>query len=144
MRYVTKTRPVNAMDQLFDSFFYGTPELADKPLYSSFPVDVVESDSSYVLTADLAGFTDDEVDITLNDGLLTIKASKMKQAEKSEEKKEEIKYLLRERISREYRRSFSLPKDADREAIKASLNNGLLDLTISKKPEVKPVSIKIN
>jgi len=144
MRYVTKTRPGNPMDQLLDSFFYGTSVPADKPLYSSFPVDVEERESSYVLTADLAGFSDDEVDITLNDGLLTITASKMKKAEKSGDKEEELKYLLRERINRKYRRSFSLPKDADREAIKASLKNGLLDLTIGKNPESKPVSIKIN
>ncbi|MBN2657347.1 MAG: Hsp20/alpha crystallin family protein [Spirochaetales bacterium] len=144
MRYVTNTRPVNTMDELLDSFFYGRPVPSQKPVYSSFPVDVEEQENSYVLVAELAGFKDEEVDITLNDGLLTITASRMKEAEKTDEPKEEVKYLLRERVSREFRRSFSLPKDADREAIKASLKDGLLYLAIGKKPEAKPVTIKIN
>lgn len=133
------------MDELFDSFFYGTPSRSQNAVvYSSFPVDVEEQENSYVLTAELAGFKDDEVEITLNEGLLTVTASRLKEAEKTDEQKEDVKYLLRERVNRQFKRSFSLPKDADREAIKASLKDGLLYLTIGKKPEAKPVTIKIN
>ena len=55
-----------------------------------------------------------------------------------------FKYLLKERAEGQYKRSFALPKDADREEIKASLKDGVLNLSIGKKPEAKPLSIKIN
>lgn len=143
MRYMTKTRPETMMDQIFDSMFYNAPQ--ESRVYSSFPVDITEENDQYVVHAELAGFNDDDVDITLNDNLLVISAEKIKQADKKEEKIENnSKYLLRERVERMYKRTFSLPKDSDRESIKASLENGLLYLTIGKKPEAKPVTIKIN
>jgi HSP20 family protein len=149
MRYMTKARPENMMDQIFDSMFYNTQEKSR--VYSSFPVDITEEDDRYVVNAELAGFNEGDVDITLNDNLLVISAERIKKADKKKdkEKKEELqekeyKYLLRERVERMHKRTFSLPKDADRETINASLKDGMLYLTIDKKPEAKPVSIKIN
>eukprot|EP01010_Urceolus_cornutus_P002135 NODE_2737_length_477_cov_187.039720_g2156_i0.p1 GENE.NODE_2737_length_477_cov_187.039720_g2156_i0~~NODE_2737_length_477_cov_187.039720_g2156_i0.p1 ORF type:complete len:142 (-),score=19.59 NODE_2737_length_477_cov_187.039720_g2156_i0:51-419(-) len=121
--------------------YYDSPVVNN--VYSSFPVNISEEDNQYLVTAELAGFNDDDVEITLNDNLLVISASKIKKADKKEKEKE-FKYLLRERVQRQYKRTFSLPKDSDREAIKASLKDGLLNLSIGKKPEAKPLSIKIN
>lgn len=138
MTYLTtKTRPVSVMDQLFDSMFYDKP--AVRNTWRAFSVDVIEDGDDYLVTAELPGFAEDEVEVTLNDNLMVITASK-----KGEEEKKEGRYLVRERSEGQYKRSFSLPKDADREAIKATLKDGVLNLTISKKPEAKPLSIKIN
>ena len=143
MRYLTKTRPESVMDQIFDSMFYDSP-VANK-VYSSFPVDITEEDNQYAVYAELAGFNDGDVEITLNDNMLVISAEKVKQADENKKDEEkEFKYLLKERVTRQYKRTFSLPKDADREAIKASLKDGMLNLAIGKKPEAKPVTIKIN
>ena len=144
---MTKTRPVNVMDQIFDSMFYDTPAI--KSTYRSFPVDITEEGDQYLVTAELPGFNDSDVDITLNDNLLVITASKIKEAEKTDKQKETVseeksKYLLKERSSGQYKRTFSLPKDVNREAIKATLKEGILNLSIDKKPEAKPLSIKIN
>lgn len=125
------------MDQLIDSMFYDTPSAVS---WRAFPVDVVEENDSYLVSAELPGFAEEEVEITLNDNLMVISANK-----KEEDKEENAsKYLIRERAEGQYKRSFSLPKDADREAIKATLKEGVLNVTISKKPEAKPMSIKIN
>lgn len=152
MRYMTtKTRPVSTMDQLMNSMFYDAPVV--NPGVKAFSVDVIEEGAQYLVTADLPGFSESEVDITLNDNLMVISASK-----KAEEKeasstsstdsgiRDEVKvnYLLRERAGGQYKRSFSLPDDADKEAIKAILKDGVLNLFISKKPEAKTLSIKIN
>ena len=143
MRYLTKTRPVTMMDHMFNSMYYDSP--AVNKVYSSFPVNITEEDDQYLVTAELAGFNDDDVEITLNDNLLVISASKMKKAEEGEKKEShETRYLLRERVQRQFKRTFSLPEDANRESIKASLKDGLLDLSIEKVPEAKPLSIKIN
>lgn len=141
MRYMTttKTRPVNVMDQLFDSMYYHTPSARSN--WKAFSVDVIEENDQYLVSAELPGFTEEEVDVTLNDNLMVITASRKKE-EGTEE--ESVKYLIRERVEGQYKRSFSLPKDADREAIKATLKEGVLNLSIGKKPEAKPMSIKIN
>jgi len=141
MRYMTttKARPVNVMDQLIDSMLYNTPSVSN---WRAFPVDVVEDGESYIVTAELPGFTEEEVDVTLNDNLMVISAGK--KSEDKEKEEESPRYLIRERSAGQYKRSFALPKDADRDSIKASLKEGVLNLTIGKKPEAKPMSIKIN
>lgn len=143
MRYVTKTRPVSTIDQLFDSMFYGTSALSE-PVYSSFPVNITEEGQGYALSAELPGYNDSDVEITLNDNILVITAEKIKKADEENGDGEDRKYLLRERVSRKYKRSFVLPENADRESINASLKDGLLQVTIGKKPEAKPLTIKIN
>jgi HSP20 family protein len=150
----TKNRPVSVMDQLLDSMLYDTP--AVRTNWKAFSVDILEGGDQYIVSAELPGFSESEVDVTLNDNLMVISAvkkvdpsinsgTKTAGAEKAEgEPESTVKYLLRERSQSQYKRSFTLPKDADREAISASLKDGVLNLSISKKPEAKPLSIKIN
>ncbi len=145
MRYITKTRPESVVDQIFDSMFGDEP--VARSASRAFPVDIIENDDNYLVSAELPGYTDDEVEITLNDNLLVISGAKTVTVEKEDEEsvpEEAVKYLLRERGNGQFKRSFNLPKDADREEIKATLTNGILNLSIGKKPESKPLSIKIN
>ncbi|MDA3810244.1 MAG: Hsp20/alpha crystallin family protein [Spirochaetaceae bacterium] len=150
MRYMTTTnrRPVSVMDQLLDSMLYETPSV--KSSWKTFSVDIIEDGDQYLVSAELPGFEESEVDVTLNDNLMVISAAKENPSKDSGTEegdlKEDVKvkYLLRERAEGQYKRSFALPKDADRETIKASLKDGILNLSIGKKPEAKPLSIKIN
>ena len=144
MRYMTttKTRPVSVMDQLMDSMFYDAP--AVKSNWKTFSVDVIEDGDQYQVSAELPGFSESEVDVTLNDNLMVISAAKKVEEKEESNVEDSFKYLLRERAEGQYKRSFALPKDADREEIKASLKDGVLNLSIGKKPEAKPLSIKIN
>ena len=76
MRYMTttKTRPVSVMDQLMDSMFYDAP--AVKSNWKTFSVDVIEDGDQYQVSAELPGFSESEVDVTLNDNLMVISAAK--------------------------------------------------------------------
>ena len=92
-------------DRMFDSMFRSNvSNVTTKPA-----VDIRESENGYVLEAELPGFAETEIDVKLNDTLLTISAG-------TEEKNEESKegYLLRERRSRSFTRSFCQGKSIAR------------------------------
>ena len=101
-------------------------------------VDVRESEDGFVLEAELAGLTENDIDIDVKDHLLTISS-------KSEEKKEEKKngYVLKERKSSSFSRSFILPKNADIDKIEANMKDGILTLNIPKTEEAKPKKITV-
>ena len=135
------TRPVSMwddMDRIFNTFFDETPSIR----YSVPSVDVREEEGRYLLEAELPGLTEKEVDVKVDDNLLTISSRHEETREgKSEEKKPN--YLIRERKSSSFSRSFVLPKDVDPEKINGSFADGVLSLTLDKRPEAKPKEIKI-
>lgn len=97
--------------------------------------DIKESDSEYDMTIDLPGFKKEDVSVSLENGYLTISASKgfeKKEAENEEEQKKE-KYIRRERYSGSCQRSFYVGDGLKDEDIKASFKHGILTLSIPKK-----------
>ena len=135
VRYAPKTLNIfEDFDRMFDSMFStGRGYANGTPV-----VDVREEEDKYVLEAELPGLSESDVEVKLDDSLLTVSAD----LEKKEEEKREG-YILRERKSRSFSRSFVLPRDVDRESIQASFNNGLLTLELHKTPESKPRQIEI-
>lgn len=130
-------RSVNAFgsfDRVFDSLFRAnTGSVLGRPA-----VDIRESEEGYVLEAELPGFNESDVEVNLNDNLLTITAStETKDDEKANG------YVLRERRSRAFTRSFVLPSEVDREKIDAKFADGVLTLELHKTPESKPRRIEI-
>jgi HSP20 family protein len=120
-----------AFDSLFDDGFRGA--------YSGgTPVDIREEDGRYVLEADLPGLTEKDIEVKVENDMLTL-ASKKESS--SEEKRNG--YLLRERRATSFHRSFVLPADVDREHIQARLENGLLQLELPKSEAAKPRQIEI-
>jgi HSP20 family protein len=118
----------------FDDFFTA-------PTFSgtSMPaVDVRETDSDYLMEVELPGLSEKDVDVKLDNNLLTISSGK---DEKREEKKNG--YILRERRSAHFSRSFVLPEGVDREKIGAEFRNGILHLTFPKVPAAKPKTIEV-
>ena len=135
-----KYRPLNNLlgwdtdsflDRFFDEDFFGTG--------GNYPrVDVREEKGAYVLEADLPGITDKDLDVKVDGNLLTISSKK------DEEKKEEKNgYIVRERKSSSFSRSFVLPKNVDKEKIKANFKNGVLALNMPKVPEAEPKKIDV-
>jgi HSP20 family protein len=104
-------------------------------------VDVEETDNSYVLEAELPGFAMEDVIVNLDGGTVTIESKKEETVEKKDKK--ERNFVLRERRSRSFSRSFKLPENADPDAINASFKNGLLTLTIGKRTEAQKKTIPI-
>jgi len=125
------------MDRLFDRFF----EDSDTKLMSrtwSPSVDVSETESEIVFTAEFPGFEKDEIDISVNEGHLTISGERQFTEEK------ETKHHRVERSYGNFYRSFLLPKSADPEKISANLKNGVLTVTMPKKEEAKPRQIPVS
>jgi HSP20 family protein len=122
---------LNSFDRLFDGIF-------DDRGVSVPAVDVHETETGWNMEVDLPGMTEKDVEVKLDNNLLTISSRK---EEKQEEKKNG--YLLRERRSSSFCRSFVLPDEVDREKIEAAFANGVLSLSFSKLPSAQPKTIEV-
>ncbi len=99
-------------------------------------VDVLENEKEFVLQAEVPGFKKEEMDVVFDDGVLTVTARRM--PEKSEEK-----ILYKERFTGNFIRKFQLSKNIQKEAIRASYRNGILEIHLPKKPAIeKEIKIK--
>lgn len=103
---------------------------------ASYPVDIHEEEDQVVVEAELPGFKKDEIDITMEQGVLTITATR-----KPEEKKGE--QHLNERRYTRVMRSFRLPIAVDENKVDAHLDGGVLTLKLPKREEVKPRRIAV-
>ena len=102
-------------------------------------VDIDETEHELVVKADLPDVDPQDLDIRLENNILTIRGER-----KFEKKVNEENYLRVERASGAFSRSFSLAITVKSEAIKADYQNGVLTLTIPKREEAKPKQIKVN
>jgi HSP20 family protein len=101
--------------------------------------DVKEAGDSYVFKADLPGVKPQDVDISVTGNRLTISGKR-----DVEERQEGENYYALERSHGTFSRSFTLPTGTDSENVKADLNNGVLTLTLPKKPEHQARKIQLN
>jgi HSP20 family protein len=132
-----------AMERMFDQF-YGDDELGfSDQLNLKLPLDVIEKDDEYIVKADTAGIDPDKIEITYTNNNLTIKGEVNDEREETEE---DGKYRLRERRYGTFSRTISMPGTVDVEHIKAETKNGVLELHLPKKEEVKPkrIEVKVN
>jgi HSP20 family protein len=102
-------------------------------------VDIYETEHELVVKADLPDVDPKELDIRVENNLLTIRGER-----KFEKKVNDENYLRVERAYGSFSRSFSLANTVNSEAIKADYQNGVLTLTIPKREEAKPKQIKVN
>jgi HSP20 family protein len=102
-------------------------------------VDIYETEQALVVKADLPEVDPKELDIRVENNLLTIRGER-----KFEKKVNEDNYLRVERAYGSFSRSFSLANTVNAEAIKADYQNGVLTLAIPKREEAKPKQIKVN
>ena len=100
-------------------------------------VDVVEEKDRYILRADLPGVGRDDIEITTDGGVLTLKG------ERKIEVSANVNYAHTERAGGSFVRRFTLPETAQTEAIKATHVNGVLEITIPKQPmpQVRRINI---
>jgi HSP20 family protein len=126
------------MDRLWESFFErGTlrGEEAGEWLPS---LDVAETKNEIVVKAEVPGLEPKDIDISLSDGLLTIKGEKKQEREEKEEN-----YHLVERSYGSFTRSIRLPKEVQSDKINASYKNGVLKVVLPKSEEAKKKEVKI-
>lgn len=101
--------------------------------------DIYETEHELVVKADLPEIDPKDLDIRVENNILTIRGER-----KFEKKVNEENYLRVERAYGAFSRSFSLANTVNAEAIKADYQNGVLTLTIPKREEAKPKQIKVN
>ena len=104
----------------------------------TFALDVEEQDDRYVVEAEMPGAEKKNVDVTLQDHLLTIKLN-----EKGESEKKERNYVRKERWEGSASRSIGLPLSADSEAVEATLKDGMLKVVVKKLPASKTKKIAV-
>ena len=102
-------------------------------------VDIYETEHELVVKADLPDVDPKDLDIRVENNILTIRGER-----KFEKNVNEENYLRVERAYGSFSRSFSLANTVNSEAIKADYQNGVLTLTVPKREEAKPKQIKVN
>jgi len=100
--------------------------------------DVKETPSAYVFCADLPGVKEDDLDISLTGNRITVSGHR-----EEEERQEGESYFALERASGSFSRTFTLPEGVLADAAKADFKNGVLTVTIPKRPEAQAKKIAI-
>jgi HSP20 family protein len=127
------------MDRLWDSFLEGRSVRRAEDDREWLPsVDVSETKNDLVIKAELPGLDPKDIDISMNNGYLTIKGEK-----KNEKEEKDENYHLIERSYGSFTRSVRLPREVQSDKITASFKNGILKITLPKSEEAKKKEIKI-
>ena len=101
-------------------------------------VDIKEEQDRFVIHADLPGVDPQDIDVNMENGVLTIKGQR-----ESEKKEEREGYKRVERVRGTFFRRFNLPDTADAEKISAKCRNGVLEVVIPKQEKVQPRRITV-
>ena len=126
------------MDRLFDESIWGSHSAWNESMNWNLALDVSETNDEYVVKASLPGMNSDDLEVTLNNNVLTI------QGKVEEEKENEShRYHLRERRYGSFSRSISLPSVVNADAIQATYETGVLTLHLPKVEEAKPRRIEV-
>jgi HSP20 family protein len=127
------------MNRLFNTFFdapHGNGIAARRWVPA---MDLVENEHEFVLRADLPGLSDKDVNIELDDNVLTVSGER-----KSEHEERKEGYYRVERSSGSFSRSLTLPEGVDPEAVKANFDRGVLEIRIPKPEQRKPRKVAIS
>ena len=101
-------------------------------------VDIVDEKDQIRIKADLPGLKKEDIEISADNGILTIKGEK-----KEEKEIKEKDYVRSERYYGAFHRSFSLPTGVDPQKVNASYKDGVLEVTLPKREDAKPKQIKV-
>jgi HSP20 family protein len=127
------------INRLFNSFF-DTPTGGNGGTLRRWipPMDLVETEDSFVLKADLPGLTESDLNLEVEDNVLTISGER-----KAEHEDKREGYVRVERAFGSFRRSLTLPEGVEPDAVKASFDNGVLEVRIPKPEQRKPRKVAI-
>lgn len=111
---------------------------ADRTAFWSPRIDIKETDTEFTVSADLPGVSPKEVDVTLHNGILTIKGERSPEKDSGKNN-----YRRRERNRGSFFRQFTLPESTKEDLIKAKTINGVLEIVIPKAAKPKPINITV-
>ena len=131
----------------FDNFgdvlngFFRTPLTCRSARKARIPaVDVAETDTAYQVKAELPGIKKEDLDVTVNDGVLTIKADQNNNREQTENGQ----LIRQERSYGKFVRSLRLGANVDEETITAEYRDGVLHISLPKAKEVQPRKVEVS
>jgi HSP20 family protein len=126
------------MNRLFDRFF-GVPAGNGTAARRWIPaMDLTETDDSLLLRADLPGVSEDDVEIEVKDGVLTISGERKNEHEEKGEGFHRV-----ERSFGRFSRALNLPDGIDAEQVEAKFDNGVLEVRVPKPEETQPTRVQI-
>ena len=120
----------NDLDGLIDSIFTGVKIP---------PVDIKETKTGYSISAEIPGYKESEINLYVENHVLSLEGEK----EEKEDETDGSKYLIRARVVRNFKRSFTLPEDADEEKVSAHFKNGVLEIDLPKMEKAQPKRIEV-
>jgi HSP20 family protein len=135
------------IDRMFENLWNGfpwwwgpvwRPQLAQELAVTKFAprIEVSENDKGYVISAELPGLNKEDIQVTLDGSVLTIKGEK-----KEEQENKKDGYYYSERVYGSFARSLELPSDADPAKLKASFKNGVLRIEVEKQESSKRAEV---
>ena len=139
---LVKWMPKRNMFNIFDEVEQMMPQALDhslengssRPCYSPL-MNVSETESAYLILMDLPGVKKKDVDVNLNNGIITVLGER-----KTSEKSDENNHIWYETNYGTFSRSFELASDIVEDKIKANFKDGVLNITIPKAEEIKPAA----
>ena len=134
-------REVSSLQDRLNRAFGGRTERDDEMQLAAWapPVDIAEEKDRILITAELPGFKENEIEIQTENGMLTLRGER-----KFEKETDGKSYHRVERSYGQFVRSFSLPNNVDREKIQATFKDGLLQVELPKREDAKPRTIRIS
>lgn len=126
------------MNRLFNTFFDPTTSNGDRQGWAP-PMDLFERDEHFLLRVDVPGIAEDDIQIELEDNVLTISGERS-----SVDEQDKDGYHRIERVAGRFARSLTLPDGINPESIQAHLDKGVLELQIPKPEQRKPRRVAIN
>ncbi len=108
---------------------FSFPSRFSRKFSPSFDIDMIENESNYVIHADIPGVTKEDINVSIEGGLLTITAERNINRENTDET---IHYHFSERSRGTFTRSFTLPENANSECLRAKYENGVLEIVLNK------------
>lgn len=110
-------------------------------------VEIWEDDQKVHIVAEMPGIKAEDIDITLDNNVLTIRGEKKevqeKQPKESEQQGRQVRWHMQSRSYGEFMRQFQLPSTVDSSKVTASCRDGLLHIEVEKRPEVQPKRIEV-
>lgn len=129
------------MNDMFKDYLPTFPKERFKGMnidYLTPKVNISETDSEYKISTELPGVEEKDIDLSINKGMLSIKAEKKEEKEEKDEQ-----YHRYERYYGTFQRNIALPEDTDESSIKAKFRGGVLNITVKKNKEAQPAAKKI-
>ena len=136
MKTLVRWNPTRTIFEEMDRFF--EESTVQEPKTWNLPLDVIENEDGYVIKASIPGVDAENLNVVLEDNVLTIKAEV-----EAEELAENEQIHIRERRTGSFNRSLRFPVDVNGNNIEANYTNGVLSLNVPKAEEVKPKQINV-